>query len=69
MLINVILKAKWQLIDNPIYKVTVCKKVVNFKTGKILKYSTRGYYINNKYYKKSDINKSIELIPKIECPF
>lgn len=69
MYINVILKAKWQLKINSTYKVTDCKRVVNSKTGKILKYNTRGYYIDGKYYKKNDINNMIELIPYIKCPF
>lgn len=69
MIINVILKAKWQLKNNPNYKITECKRVVNSKTGKILKYSQRGYFINGRYYKKKDIRNNVELIPKIKCPF
>ena len=69
MYINVVLEAKWQLKINDTYKITKCKRVVNSKTGKILKYNTRGYFINGKYYKKKDINNMIELIPEIECPF
>ena len=69
MYINVVLEAKWQLKINDTYKITECKRVVNSKTGKILKYTTRGYFINGKYYKKKDINNMIELIPEIECPF
>lgn len=74
MIIEIKLKAKWQFKDYTYYKVTVCKKIVNTKSGKIVKCvkvgGSIGYYINGNFYKKSDINKYIELIPKKEyCPF
>lgn len=43
MLIQVNLKAKWQLKINNVYKIIECKRVVNSKTIKIVKYNTRGY--------------------------
>ena len=66
MLINVILKAKWQLKNNPNYKITECKRVVNSKTGKILKYSQRGYFINGRYYKKKDISMIYKYLGEVK---
>ena len=56
------------------YKISICKKVVNCQTGKILKKTTSGrsvgYNINRKFYKLSTINEAIELIPsKTKLPF
>ena len=52
----------WQFKDSPHYKVTKCKKVINCKTGKLLKYGSRGYFIDKNYVKKNEINKLVEKI-------
>ena len=70
MIIEIKFTAKWQFKERHYYKVTTCKKIVNTKTSKIVKCvkvgGSIGYYINKVFYKKSDINKYIELIPKKE---
>lgn len=68
-LINVKLKAKWQFKGLNYIKVTECKRVVNERTGKILNYNVRGYYINGKYYKKHELNNHLEKIKEVKCPF
>ena len=73
MIIQINLVAKWQFKDYPYYKITTCKKVVNTKTGKIINFTKSGgsvgYFIAGNFYKKSDINSYIELIPKTKYPF
>lgn len=74
MIVEIRYKAKWQFKEYNYYKVTACKKIVNTKTSKLVKCvkvgGSIGYYINKKFYKKSDINNYIELIPKnSNCPF
>lgn len=61
--------ALWQFKDQPHIKVTKCKKIIDVKKGKELKYTTRGFYINGKYVKRKDINSMIEKIKVIDCPF
>lgn len=68
--------AKWQIKNNPKYKWTTCKKLVNTKTGKEVA-KTRfgnsnkvGYYIDGIFIKYQDLKRSIELIPKkVKAPF
>lgn len=76
MTISINYVAKWQIKNNPKYKWTTCRKLVNVITGnEILK--TRngngieaGYYIDGKFTKCCDLKNQIELIPKIELlPF
>lgn len=68
--VNVRFKVVWQFKEFTHYKITRCKKVINSKTGTLLNYNERGYFIGNRYVKKKDINKLIEKIPKKEyCPF
>jgi hypothetical protein len=74
MIVEIKLQAKWQFKEYTYYKITACKKIVNTKTGNLVKCvkvgGSIGYYINKVFYKKSDINKYIELIPKnSNCPF
>lgn len=73
MIVSVNYIVKWQLKDLPHYKISTCKKIINCKTGKIIKCTKNGgsvgYFISGKFYKKSDLNSFIELIPKIDCPF
>lgn len=73
MIVQVNYIVKWQLKEFPHYKISTCKKIINCKTGKIIKCTKNGgslgYFISGKFYKKSDLNSFIELIPKIDCPF
>lgn len=74
MKVAVYFTVKWQFIDYPIYKVSTCKKIINSKTNRIIKGTKNGgsvgYWISAKFYKKSDINNFIQLIPKKEyLPF
>ena len=51
-------------------KVTKCKKIIDIKRNKMLKYNSRGFFINGKYYKRNQINSMLEKIPKKQyCPF
>jgi hypothetical protein len=73
MIIQVNYIAKWQFKEYPHYKITTCKKIINCKTGRVIKCTKNGgsvgYFISDKFFKKSDINQYIELIPKIKTPF
>lgn len=73
MKVTVLFTVKWQFKGFPHYKISTCKKVINCKTGKIIKCiksgGSIGYFISGKFYKKSDINDFIEVIPKSKCPF
>ena len=64
MHVNIIFKAVWQFKKFKEYKVTKCKKVINIDTKKLLSYNQRGYFIKGKYYKKKELNKFLEKIPK-----
>lgn len=59
----------WQLRDYPHIKITRDLMLINKKTGRLLKYNTRGYYIDGKYYKKKDIRKMAEKPKKEFLPF
>jgi len=73
MIVQVNFTVKWQFKDHNHYKISNCKKVINCQTGKIIKCTKNGgsvgYFIASKFYKKSDINNHIELIPKNKIPF
>jgi len=74
MNIQVTYVAKWQLKDNPHYKWTDCKKLINCKTGNEIKRTIKGlqagYWIGKNFIKLSEMKSQIELIPKEEyCPF
>lgn len=73
MIVQVNFTVKWQFKDYDFYKVSLCKKIINCRTGRIIKCTKNGgsvgYFISGKFYKKSDINKHIELIPKQKTPF
>ena len=60
--VNIVLKVRWQFKEAPYIKVTECKKLVNTKTGLLINYTTRGFYINGRYLKRKDINKLIQPI-------
>jgi len=63
-------KTYWRFKENHNLQVTRCKKIIDVKRNKMLKYGTRGFYINGKYYKRNEINRLLETIPKKEyCPF
>ena len=73
MIVQVNFLVKCQFKEYPHYKISTCKKIINCRTGKIIKCTKSGgsigYYINSVFFKKSDINKHIEIIPKIKTPF
>ena len=73
MIVQVNFIVKWQFKEYDYYKITTCKKVVNCRTGKIIKCTESGgsvgYFIAGKFYKKSNINDFIEVIQKSKCPF
>lgn len=73
MQVTVLFTVKWQFKDFPHYKISICKKVINCKTDKIIKCTKNGgsvgYFIAGNFYKKSNINDFIEAIPKSKCPF
>ena len=73
MQVTVLFTVKWEFKDNPHYKISTCKKIINCKTGKIIKCTKSGgsvgYFISGIFYKKSDINKHIQLIKVTKCPF
>ena len=73
MIVQVNFIVKWQFKEYTNYKISTCKKIINCKTGKIIKCTKNGgsvgYFINGKFFKKSDINKYTELISKNICPF
>jgi hypothetical protein len=74
MIVQVSYRVKWQFKEHSHYKISTCKKIINCKTGKIIKCTKSGgsvgYFINGIFFKKSDINTHIEVIPKKECcPF
>jgi hypothetical protein len=62
--VTLTIKTYWRFKDNHNLKVTKCKKIIDTKRGVFLKYGLRGFYINGKYYKRKEINKLIEVIPK-----
>lgn len=55
-------KTYWRFKDYPYIQVTKCKKLINTKKGCFINYGLRGFYIDGKYYKRSEINKMIEPI-------
>lgn len=60
----------WRFKDFHHLKITKCKKIIDCKKGKILPYTSRGFFINGKYYKRKDLKPMIEKIPKREyMPF
>jgi len=74
IIVPIKLNLKWQFKDNPNFKVSTCKKIVNCQTKKILKKTMSGrsvgFNIGDKFYKLSSINDFLELIPeKRFCPF
>jgi hypothetical protein len=70
MRINITYIAKWYIKDNPHYKWTICKKLVNTKTNKEILKTTfgngkeSGYYIDGVFVKCCDLKDKLELIQK-----
>ena len=59
----------WQFIKYPWIKVTRSGMVINSRTGNILKYNQRGFYIEGQYYKRNEINNLVEKPKKELLPF
>ena len=62
-IVNVPYKTYYQFKKYPHLKVTKCKKVINTKTGNLLRHNDRGYFIVDSYIKKQDIDSYLEPIP------
>lgn len=64
---------KWQIIFNTDYKVSECKKVINTKTGNLIKETvvgyTCGFWIGRKFISKKRLNNFVEVIPGYNLPF
>jgi len=64
---------KWQIKDAPHYQFTACGKLINVRTGKIIKQTLCGrcigYCINGKFQSLKSLRQRIEKIPKKVCPF
>jgi len=65
---------KWQIKFAPNYKVSICGKVFNLKTGKELKRTINGgysvgYWINSKFFTLKKLRNNLEIIKEIELPF
>ena len=67
--VNLTFKVYWYFKEHPHIKITKCKKIINTKTNTMLKYGVRGFNINGKHYKRSELNNMICKIEKIEYPF
>jgi hypothetical protein len=59
----------WQFKEYPHIKVTKCRMIINSRTGNILKYTQRGFYIEGKYYKRKDVRNSVEKPKDVVMPF
>ena len=59
----------WQFIEYPWIKVTRSGMVINSRTGNILKYNQRGFYIEGKYFKRKDIRRLVKKAEVSNCPF
>jgi hypothetical protein len=64
---------KWEIDFAPHYKFTICKKLVNCKTGKMIKKvynnSCIGYVIQGKFYSLTKLKSHIKIITKEKTPF
>jgi hypothetical protein len=69
MLLQVNFIGKWWLKNNHHYVWTTCKKLVNTRSGKLVKKTTNGqgikpgYYIDRRFVKCEDLETELELIP------
>lgn len=73
MIVDVQFKVFWQFKENNNFKVTKCKKIINCQKGILLKQKIRGgsvgYWIDNNFIKRKDLNNHLEIIPKEKYPF
>ena len=64
---------KWQIVFNNDYKITECKKVINTRTGNIIKETvvgyTFGFWIGKRFIAKKRINDYVEIIPEYKLEF
>jgi hypothetical protein len=68
--VNLTFKVFWRFKDFHHLKITKCKKIIDCKKGKIVNYTTRGFYIGNRYLKRNELKNLIEKIPNKELlPF
>lgn len=68
--VNLTFKVFWRFKDFNHLKITKCKKIIDCKNGRLINYTTRGFFINGKYLKRNQLKNHIEIIPKKEyCPF
>lgn len=73
-LISITYNLKYQIDFAPHYKFTTCKKLINCRTGRVIKKTTKGaqagYYIEGEFVKIPDLKNRVELIPfKEKLPF
>lgn len=67
--VNLTIPYVWELKEHTHIKITKSGMVINVKRGNILKYTTRGFYIDGNYYKRKELRKMAQK-PKIKiCPF
>jgi hypothetical protein len=59
---NLTIPCLWQFKEYPHIKVTKCQKIINEKTGKLISYNTRGFFVEGKYYKRNDVRNAVEKI-------
>jgi hypothetical protein len=68
--VNLTFKVYWRFKNFHHLKITKDKKIIDCKKGKFLKYTTKGFGIEGKYYKREQLNGMIEKIPVKEwMPF
>lgn len=64
---------KWQFKEQPNYKISKCRSIINTKTNRIIKKTLNGgsigYWIAGKFTLLKNINSMVENIPKAQCPF
>lgn len=71
--ISVTYDVKWSVKDHSHYIVTPCGKVINERTGKILKRimngGSIGYCIESKFYTLKTLRTMLEKIENVSVPF
>jgi hypothetical protein len=64
---------KWQYKDAPHYCVSLCKKIINTRTNKVLKRCLNGgsigYWIKGSWVAEKNVNRLLEIIEEVDCPF
>jgi len=68
------LELKWQISDQPHYKWSVCKRLINTKTSREIKKTINGgcigYWIGRKFVSLTALRPKLTLIPRQESlPF